>query len=353
MQDNKRTYFAAGLTALSSTSSCSSSPELSAGGQLADNQCDNIAHGDERADAMGNEFSWTSAEQIELDSVDGTHLQGCRLEGGSPEPISAKMPRGLWELRDHLFLSQEDYLAFLHKVGAFSGTFGFLFRGLSDAEYRLLPSIVRENLYNIAKEKDAIELLKARKRGDWGEFADSLDEDLFYSATARHLGLPSRLLDWTSSLETALSFAIYDNVGHAGTLWVMAIDRLVGIKQESRSPFGIKDSRVHVLKSEYFSPRQKHCMKEWPAGTQRNFKQGGLFTVTAPEYSGIPLEEMPALPECGITLIPIVISVLEKKTLRKSGRFENPEDSLLPDPDAETTEIINSLKIFLKNENKI
>ena len=265
------------------------------------------------------------------------------------------MPKGLWELRDYKLCSYEDYEVLEKRIADFRSIcrYGFLFRGLSDSNYNLLPSIARENLYDIAKEKDAIELLKVRKRGDWGEFAESLDEDLFYSATARHLGLPSRLLDWTSSLETALSFAIYGNVGHPGTLWVMAIDTLVGIKQESRSPFGIADSMVHILKSEYFSPRQKHCMTKWPAGTQRDFKQGGHFTVTAPEYSGIPLDEMPALPECGITLIPIILSVLEKKTLRKSGKFENPNRRLLPDPDAETKKIIDSLKIFLKNENKI
>ena len=299
---------------------------------------------------MGEEFAWASAEQIDLDSVDGAHLQGCRLEGGSPEPIYAKMPKGLWEFRDYSLHSYEDYKALEKRVADFRSTcrYGFLFRGLRDSNYNLLPSIARDGLYDIAKEKDAIELLKDRKRGDWGEFAESLDEDLFYSATARHLELPSRLIDWTFSLQTALSFAIYYDVDHAGTLWIMTIDRHVYAEPESRSPFGIADSMVHILKSEYFSPKQKHCLTKWPAGTQRNFRQGGYFTVTASEYSGIPLDKMPTLEEGGITLIPIILSVDDKKSLRESGRFENPEDSLLPDSTAETKKMIDSLKIFLK-----
>ena len=305
---------------------------------------------------MGDEFSWTSADQIELDSVDGTHLQGYRLEGGSPEPIYAKMPKGLWEPRDYKFCSYEDYEVLKKRIADFRSIcrYGFLFRGLSDSNYNLLPSIARENLYDIAKEKDAIELLKVRKRGDWGEFAESLDEDLFYSASARHLELPSRLLDWTSCLKTALSFAIYDchKADRDGMLWILAIDRHVYAEPESRSPFGIADSKVHVLKSEYFSPRHKHCMGKWPIGTQRNFRQGGYFTVTAPEYSGIPLDKMPTLEESGITLIPIVLSVLDKKTLRKSRKFKIPRRRLLPKPDSQTKKTIKTLEIFLKNENK-
>ena len=45
---------------------------------------------------------------------------------------------------------------------------------------------------------------------------------MYYMSIARHLGLKSRLLDWTADFWVALSFLLYDNLDLDGTLWIMA-----------------------------------------------------------------------------------------------------------------------------------
>ncbi len=79
------------------------------------------------------------------------------------------------------------------------------YRGMSRAEYKLVPSLMRatndakkeQDLFNEYERSAAI--LTTRRSNDWELLFDM-----------QHYGIPTRLLDWTDVLGVAIAFALYD-----------------------------------------------------------------------------------------------------------------------------------------------
>ena len=94
----------------------------------------------------------------------------------------------------------------------------FVFRGLSDAGYRLETSLMRLGGPYWQLEKH---LLRNFRKYALASFAGEMDSIWLLLALAQHHGLPTRLMDWTYSPYIALHFALasLDRFEIDGVIW--------------------------------------------------------------------------------------------------------------------------------------
>lgn len=161
----------------------------------------------------------------------------------------------------------------------------WVFRGLGDIDFELIPSIGRRSGYRLLHERTVLELFKKRCPQFIG-FNPACDLDLM--SVAQHHGVPTRLLDWTSNPLVAAYFAAN---GIPGSKKVKLSDqsspqnapeffatlapehvtaRIVAIKVEQRLLLN-DDSDPFSISNVGFA---------WPRSlTTRITDQSGLFTV--------------------------------------------------------------------------
>ncbi len=106
-----------------------------------------------------------------------------------------------------------------------------LYRGHSNSEFKLIPSIGRTQRYagkevtlNAKSEIDLLHRFRRRAYPHVGRVMNA-GEAIFL---ARHHGLPTRLLDWTANALFSLYFACFEKSKKDGMVWAM------------RSPFNIQ-----------------------------------------------------------------------------------------------------------------
>jgi len=95
----------------------------------------------------------------------------------------------------------EDYIKLI--TGSFSCGH-HVYRGVSNKKHRLIPTIGRDEEYSV---NDEIESFRRFKRRAHSTVNSKPDNDWDWLAIAQHHGLPTRLLDWTTSPLVALYFA--------------------------------------------------------------------------------------------------------------------------------------------------
>ena len=103
----------------------------------------------------------------------------------------------------------------------------FLFRGESDSEYFLRPSMYREKFgkgddvrYLIKNEEKSMVEIFAREVEPYMQSV-KLDSFLKKLEYARHYDIPTRLLDWTTNPLVALFFACNSSKGKDCSFWIL------------------------------------------------------------------------------------------------------------------------------------
>jgi hypothetical protein len=132
------------------------------------------------------------------------------------------------------------------------------FRGLRDARYQLVPKIGRPTARKKSDDLDIglIErrLLEQFKRRVVGVLDTRGYTDWDFLAVGQHHGLPTRLLDWTSSPLVAAYFAAEGDTDRDGTIVAVRIRNLEFVDREStEDPFAL--TRVSMFRPAAFSDR--------------------------------------------------------------------------------------------------
>jgi FRG domain len=148
-----------------------------------------------------------------------------------------------------------------HRLVASHGR-SFVYRGISKADYELVPSIGRSKLNGPATlqlEHELLWLFRVHAR----PFIDRLPEDEWeWLAIAQHHGLPTRLLDWSRNPLVALYFACKSGNNADAAVCCLPAPSVLNT-QVDRDPFKI--ASISLVLS--------------PHVTGRITAQSGLFTI--------------------------------------------------------------------------
>lgn len=135
-------------------------------------------------------------------------------------------------------------------------------------------------------------------------------------ALGRHLGLKSRLLDWSSDICQAMSFAAAEEeVDTKGCLWILCLNGGSDFKDEN--PFESSEEVLRFFNQSFYS-NDGMTPREFSEGIYRRFSQHGRFTTTDDRTMAIPLEENEYV-KTKYRLIKIPVSPEFKKKFRISG----------------------------------
>jgi hypothetical protein len=155
-----------------------------------------------------------------------------------------------------------DYIEFVERHGALSRV---LFRG-QRIDWPLQPMLGRHReSFDLKQERRILDEFQRQA----APYVDRVLNNWDWIELARHHGLPTRLLDWTTNPLAALWFAIHDPQDDAGDAVVWIVDyEPVNEAQRSDGPFTIHDGPAVV---------------HYPAHvTARIVAQSAVFTVHQP-----------------------------------------------------------------------
>lgn len=115
---------------------------------------------------------------------------------------------------------------------------GWIFRGVSSSEHYLLPSIGREAVYGPYKLAQEQRLFEEFKNRAVSLISDPRFDEWDWLAYAQHIGVPTRLLDWSVSPLVALYFALESNSDTDRVLYAVKYSKYIHeVDHRNSSPF--------------------------------------------------------------------------------------------------------------------
>lgn len=239
-----------------------------------------------------------------------------------------------------------------------------IYRGHKRDTYFLEPSIVRyiKNPEQLRlKEKEILDLFY-KLLGDKNKtcilsspFLNAEFHNVWLKLfQAQHLGLPTRLMDWTPGPDIALYFATErdereseDDDSFHGIVWMLPCNQGEMIeydnefKLQTESPFEFKQTKI-INPSFLYSDDFREKLPE-----QRRFYQGGRFTIQSYDLCIKPLEFQKDFLN---RFQRIVINKDAKKGIRdKLNEMNVNWDSLYRKTDSEIKDIVDEIKRILKS----
>lgn len=145
----------------------------------------------------------------------------------------------------------------------------FVFRGLSNKNFKLIPKIFREG-YEIASYDEPLERFK--KEADSYLRSKCGDNKLLWMQYAQHFGVPTRLLDFSSNPLVALYFACNEDKDDDGALWI-----------------------INEFRFNCYSCQKYIELKDEQSVSESEILQCYLYQSTEVEYEGDEDNEMPIL----------------------------------------------------------
>lgn len=117
----------------------------------------------------------------------------------------------------------------------------WVFRGLGDSKFELVPTIGRHASYALADEQTLVQIFRKRI----AEFVPGPDlSDWDVLALAQHHGIPTRLLDWTTNPLVAAFFAAKSDPAPISVKRVSATGRAAGSSLFATPPLAAADARI-------------------------------------------------------------------------------------------------------------
>lgn len=161
----------------------------------------------------------------------------------------------------------------------------WVFRGLGDDQFSLIPTVGRTSRYELAQELAVLELFKRRLP----EFrSDGALQELDYLALAQHHGLPTRLLDLTTNPLVAAFFAVTAPPGTRPAKLVLPSGRASPISIDATPHPRMVPARIVAFRTKAAMSLEPSADPfaysgvgfYWPRSvTNRISNQGGLFSV--------------------------------------------------------------------------
>jgi hypothetical protein len=180
------------------------------------------------------------------------------------------------------------------------------FRGQGRSEYKLTPTIARNEISvtELMQREEQIlnELKKNLKNIDYAKLlrSDELlsdqqnDWNLLFQL--QHLGVPTRMLDWSLKWEVGLWFAVEneENDDVDGQFWVFSVPNEIHLT-DKRDNFYSKE--IKNIDSTFFINAPIYWSGELSeqVGEIKRQRQFGKFSISSFEKAVIPLEEQPEI----------------------------------------------------------
>ena len=227
-----------------------------------------------------------------------------------------------------MILSFDEFLEHINNVTTELSKGVVWYRGHSDSAFKLLPTLKRQLGY--INEAGMFYDYKSHAAGINGSNKD--DWELLLDM--QHYGLPTRMLDWTSSLGTAMYFALKDNPV-SPCIWLLDPFSLslkstneetifdVSVMNHTNSNLNTNFNVFHLItnKSAFNVP----FAIQPPHGNRRIAAQRGMFSVHG--NSSLPIEE-----QCPEAVRKIIIpNSLIKPISQYLGTLGIDDLSLFPD----------------------